>query len=73
MHTWIVVVVIVIAIVGVVFSWIIKRIIDEMNWIYRRELMGLSCWFFTVRIVARRLIASTMKVLFRHSQTLTGI
>ena len=29
MHTWIVVVVI--AIVGVVFSWIIKRIIDAMS------------------------------------------
>jgi len=31
MHTWIVVVVVVIAIVGVVFSWIIKRIIDEIG------------------------------------------
>jgi len=31
MHTWIVVVVVVIVIVGVVFSWIIKRIIDEIS------------------------------------------
>jgi len=31
MHTWIVVVVVVIVIVGVVFSWIIKRIIDEIG------------------------------------------
>jgi len=31
MHSWIVVAVVVIAIVGVVFSWIIKRIIDTMS------------------------------------------
>ena len=31
MHTWIVVVAAVIAIVGVAFSWIIKRIIDAMR------------------------------------------
>ena len=31
MHTWIVVVVVVIAIVGVFFSWIIKRLIDAMG------------------------------------------
>jgi len=31
MHTWIVVAVVVIAIVGVVFSWIIKRIIDDIS------------------------------------------
>ena len=40
----------------VVFSWIIKRIIDTMSWIDRRVKRGLSCWFFTVRIVTRRLI-----------------
>ena len=31
MHTWIVWAVVVIAIVGVIFSWIIKRIIDAMS------------------------------------------
>jgi len=31
MHTWIVVVVVVIAIVGVFFSWIIKRLTDAMS------------------------------------------
>jgi len=44
MHTWIVVVVVVIAIVGVVFSWIIKRIIDEISWIdgrVKRNFYGL--------------------------------
>ena len=31
MHTWIVVAVVVIAIVGVVFYWVIKRITDEIG------------------------------------------
>jgi len=31
MHTWIVVVVVVIAIVGVFFSWTIKPLIDAMS------------------------------------------